>query len=183
MNILVSELVGSPVIKLAQSTQSKDKIDTANMTGIMDRCFSVIEVVQNFDELLACVNWAVDIQAGEVNINDLRGKLAVLGQPDIDGRRLGYGAIERQGVCTKIAAERNGYPLGGVAGVVYLKLGQIVWVDWEFVMPSVKLKRLSNDFGDTKVLCESACAGHVVSVGIHTFDSRGALGSGCLFDS
>ena len=88
MAVLLGELGGGAVVELAEGTEGEYEINAAYMARIIDGRVAVVEVVEDLFELLARIYRAMDVEAGEIDIDDMAGKVAVLGEPDVDLGRL-----------------------------------------------------------------------------------------------
>ncbi len=86
--ILLGQFGGGAVVELAEGAEGEYEIDAAYMAGIIDGSVAVVEVVEDFFELLARIYGAMYVEASEIDIDDAGGKVAVLGEPDIDLCRL-----------------------------------------------------------------------------------------------
>jgi hypothetical protein len=69
------------MVKFAESTKCKDYVNAVEMSGIMSRCYTLIEVVKNLVQILPGIDWTVDIKALEINVDDIFAEFAILGEP------------------------------------------------------------------------------------------------------
>lgn len=113
------------MVKFAESTKCKDYVNAVEMTRIMDRCYTLIEVVKNLVQVLPSIDWTVDIEALKIDVDDIFPEFAILGEPYDNLGRFRNGTQERKCVwrvaCGRLAMYGNSNPMSRVTGSGNLK--------------------------------------------------------------
>jgi len=74
----------SKFVEFAEGSESKYQVDTGEVTRIIGRCCSIIEIVENLVKILPGIDGTMKVETGEIDIDDVFCKDAVLGQPDVE---------------------------------------------------------------------------------------------------
>jgi len=77
-------LTMSEIIELAEGTKGKYEVDGGEVTGVIDCSFGFVEVVKNLVKILSETDGTMEIETGEINVDDTLCEDAVLGKPYVD---------------------------------------------------------------------------------------------------
>lgn len=156
------------VVELTQCTECQDQVNAANIARVMGDGVAVIQIIQDLFKVLALKHGAVEVEADKVAVDDVVDHLAVFGEPDIDGRGVGKGPVEGEGVggragSVRVAANGDGYPVGciarrsGLEDVAVAARAKATGADGEVLLVDggrAKLEVVDDGGRDAEILCQ-----------------------------
>jgi len=74
----------SKFVEFAEGSESKYQVDTAEVTRIIGRGCSVVEIVEDLVKVLSEIDGTMKVKTGEIDVDNVLCKDAVLGQPDVN---------------------------------------------------------------------------------------------------
>jgi hypothetical protein len=74
----------SEFVEFAEGSESKYQVDAGEVTRIIDGGCSIVQIVENLVKVLPEIDRTMKVETGEVDVDDVFCKYAVLGQPDVD---------------------------------------------------------------------------------------------------